>query len=279
MSNPSMKVDIDGQTIHMEVVTVDAQLAKEWLGRNRDNRNQSRVNSARITRAMELAEFKFIGDPIRFSQTGRLLDGQHRLKAIVDTGASQTMLIMTGFEDEAQMYMDQGKARQAADQLRIAGVTKSNMNNWAAVARLVIRWDAGDVMGDMLIASNPEVVAFCEEHHDEMAAAIAAAKAQYKRVGARVTAAGAVHFFANRIDHDLCARFFRQLASGEDLSNGNPIFALRDTLLRRKTTDRFRLNEEIVLFVRAWNAARKGEVLTRLQLPREGIKPMNFEMK
>lgn len=279
--NQSIVVEVDEQRLELRILNVGPDLAQAWLDKNTNNRNEARGNRAKISRSMEMDDFKFLGDPVRFDTDGNLLDGQHRLRAIVDTGTEVPLLIIRGFRPEAQLYMDQGKMRQAGDQVKLAGITGQSGNNWAAIARLIIRWDAGDVLGNLLVPGTAEIVAFCEEHKDQMARAVSAAAAQYRRIGGRKPVAGATFYFAELIDAQLAHKFFRQLATGEDLRAGDPVFALRDTLLKRKGTGGTKLNanEELALFVRAWNGARAGEVLQRLQLPREGLKAYSFDMK
>lgn len=280
-SNQSIVVEIDGQRLELRILNVGPDLAAAWLAKNANNRNEARGNKAKISRSMELDDFKFLGDPVRFDEDGNLLDGQHRLKSIVETGSELPLLVIKGFKPEAQLYMDQGKVRGAGDQIKLAGVAEKGGNNWAAIARLIIRWDAGDVLGNLLVPGTAEIIAFCNEHRDQMRRAESAANAQYRRVGGRRPVAGATFYFAELIDAQLAHKFFRQLATGEDIRLGDPVFALRDTLLKRKGTGGTKLNsnEELSLFVRAWNAARAGIVLQRLQLPREGLKAYNFEMK
>lgn len=270
---------IDGQTITLEFVEVGPDLAAAWLAANENNRNTKKGNLSKITRAMELDEFKFVGDPLRFDDTGRLIDGQHRLIAIRRSGTSQTLLVMRGFHPEAQMYVDQGSVRQPGDQVQIAKVTEKSAKDWASIARLAIRWDAEDLTTNILVPSNPEIVAFCHEHLDQMRRAVQAAKAQYTRVKGRVPVAGAVHFFAEEIDAQLCAEFFRKLASGSELAAGDPVFALRDALLTRKDRNRLTMLEELVLYVSAWNAKRAGRVIQRLQQPRLGLRSEAFQLK
>jgi len=270
---------IDGQTITLEFVEVGPDLAAEWLKLNDNNRNTKKGNLSKITRAMELDEFRFVGDPVRFDDTGRLIDGQHRLIAIRRSGTSQTLLVMRGFHPEAQLYVDQGSGRQPGDQVQISKLTEKSARDWASIARLAIRWDAEDLTTNILVPSNPEIVAFCSEHKDQMARAVAAAKAQYSRVRGRVPVAGAVHFFAEEIDTALCHEFFRKLASGAELAVGDPVFALRDALLKRKDRDRLTTLEELALYVSAWNSKRAGRVVQRLQQPRLGYRPESFQLK
>jgi hypothetical protein len=270
---------IDGQTITLEFVEVDPELAATWLAANENNRGTKKGNLSKITRAMELDEFRFVGDPVRFDETGRLIDGQHRLIAIRRSGTSQTLLVMRGFKPEAQMYLDQGSGRQPGDQVQIAKITEKSARDWASIARLAIRWDAEDLTTNILVPSNPEIVAFCNEHLDEMERAVRAAKAQYSRLRGRVPVAGAVHFFAETIDAQLCAEFFRKLASGAELTLGDPVFALRDALLKRKDRDRLTTLEELALYVSAWNSKRAGRVVQRLQQPRLGLRTEAFQLK
>ena len=271
--------EIDGQLITLEFVEVGPALAKKWLDLNTNNRNTKKGNLSKITRAMELDEFRFVGDPIRFDVKGRLIDGQHRLLGIRRSGTSQTLLVMRGFHEEAQLYVDQGSVRLAGDQVRISGVAESATNDWASIARLAIRWDAEDLTTNILVPSNPEIVAFCSEHLDQMRRAVAAAKAQYSRVKGRVPVAGATYFFAEQIDAVLAVEFFRKLATGADLPAGDPVFALRDALLKRKPRDRMTYLEELALYVAAWNAKRAGRLVQRLQQPRLGLRTEAFQLK
>lgn len=274
-----MDVEVDGQKITIELITVTPKMANEWLKRNEHNRNKKPKQLAKITRSMDLGEFRFAGDPIRFDKRERLIDGQHRLTAIVRSGESQPLLVMFGFDEEIQMHVDQNSVRQAGDQVMMFGPADRGGNNWASIARLIIRWDAEDLISNILVPSNAEIVAFCEEHPEQMRRAVTAANAQYRRVGTRKPVVGAVHFFAEEIDPTLCAQFFRSFATGEGLNAGDPVFALRDTLLKRRQVAQPGVNELIALFARAWNAKRKGQPLQRVQLPREGFKPDSFDLR
>lgn len=274
-----MTVEVDGQKIIIELVTVTPEMASEWLKRNEHNRNKKPKQLAKITRSMDLGEFRFAGDPIRFDKKQRLIDGQHRLTAIVRSGEAQPLLVMSGFDEEIQMHVDQNSVRQAGDQVMMFGPADKGGNNWASIARLIIRWDAGDLVSNILVPSNVEIVAFCEEHPDQMRRAVTAANSQYRRVGTRKPVVGAVHFFAEEIDAALCAEFFRTFATGEGLHAGDPVFALRDTLLKRRQVAQPGVNELIALFARAWNAKRRGQTLQRVQLPREGFKPDSFDLR
>lgn len=264
---PKMKTEIDGLELEFEIREVTPQVAQAWMAKNDHNRNVKKRHKAKLTRAMELEEFRFVGDPVRFSAQGRLLDGQHRLLSIIESGKAQLLLIITGFADDDQQYMDSGAIRSAADQVGLV-LQKTQPSVWASVARLIIRWDAEDLLTEELTPAPPEINLFIQEHDDAMQRAVRAANAVYSTTRGSKAVAGAAYFMAEQIDAVLAVAFWRQLATGEGLHQGMPVFALRDALLRRRTNQRWRQPEEVAAYVRCWNSARSGSAINRLTLTR-----------
>lgn len=164
---PKMKTEIDGLELEFEIREVTPQVAQAWMAKNDHNRNVKKRHKAKLTRAMELEEFRFVGDPVRFSAQGRLLDGQHRLLSIIESGKAQLLLVITGFADDDQQYMDSGAIRSAADQVGLV-LQKTQPSVWASVARLIIRWDAEDLLTEELTPAPPEINLFIQEHDDAM---------------------------------------------------------------------------------------------------------------
>lgn len=70
---------------------------------------------------MRNGNWKANGEAIKFSSTGRLLDGQHRLRACVKEQVPFTTLVIRGLEDEAMAARsgDEG-IRRLAEGLRSA---------------------------------------------------------------------------------------------------------------------------------------------------------------
>jgi hypothetical protein len=66
-------------------------------------------------------EWMLTGDTIKFSDAGLLRDGQNRLRACQRAGVPFRTHIVFGIEDEAFDRLDQGKNRNGADVLSIAG--------------------------------------------------------------------------------------------------------------------------------------------------------------
>ncbi len=79
------------------------------------------------------------------------------------------------------------------------------------------------------------------------------------------TAAGIAFFLFHKIDPEQCHRFFDELITGANLGATHPAKMLRDKLLRTLDTP----NEQLALYIKAWNAYRRDEPLVRLQKPNE----------
>ena len=65
------------------------------------------------------------GESIKISKTGKLIDGQHRLNAIVKSGKTYEFLVVTDLEDEVYTVIDSGVSRTGGDALHVLGVSSA----------------------------------------------------------------------------------------------------------------------------------------------------------
>jgi hypothetical protein len=103
----------------VSVVDISPELARQWLNLNIGNRPASQAHVAKLERFIREGKWKMTGDPIRFSKTGKLIDGQHRLQAILNSGSTVQCVVMRDLEDEIFNVIDSGKSRQKSDILFI----------------------------------------------------------------------------------------------------------------------------------------------------------------
>lgn len=100
----------------VEIVSVTPHLASEWLRFNVDNRTLRRTTVETLKGAFQRGEYKQTHQGIAFSETGRLLDGQHRLTAISELRDGVFPMVVTwGLPDDAFGAIDVGLKRTAAD--------------------------------------------------------------------------------------------------------------------------------------------------------------------
>ena len=138
-------------TVSMETVTPEQ--AEAWL-----TNNNSRNRHIRERHAQQLARKMFEGkwmpsSMISFDCHGRLLDGQHRLRAQVLAQVPATYVVQRNLPTEAQNEIDQGAKRSSSDILTLNGVGKAS-GTLAAALRTLKTWDLGliDTAGSSAIA-------------------------------------------------------------------------------------------------------------------------------
>lgn len=253
--------------ITMTLETITPEVAKDYLYMNRVNRRLQMNTVNFYARQMREGLWRLNGDAIRFAETGDLLDGQHRLMAVLDAETPLTTWVARGLPTEAQLTMDQQRKRTAGDLLTMIGMVRGNQV--AAIARFIKRWDEGErsirgFSGGQRPMSNAEIVALVQTS-DVYAEAAVAASVRGLAGQAPPKAVGALWVLTSRIDPQFADAFFLYLASGADLSEGNPILTLRRFWANLSSPSVRRGGANMALFVmagvRSWNAWVEGRGL------------------
>lgn len=108
----------------IEVKEVTPEMANEILtNHNGLNRKINKKHVSALALNMTRGTWKFNGDTIRFDDKGNLIDGQHRLSAIVESNKSMTMLFVSGLDTSIIRTIDQEtKPRNLGDILKMDNV-------------------------------------------------------------------------------------------------------------------------------------------------------------
>lgn len=255
------------------IVMVDGAVAARWLERNTNNRTIRRSGVERYKNDIAAGRFHFAGDPVRFDVTGNLLDGQHRLTAIVESeeGTTVPLLVVRGLAPEAQRVMDQGIRRSAADQLGLRGVKGASFV--AAAAKVYLIWQTGLLFRDNKVAvatiTTPYIEEWVAENPDD-AEFLRKVSTSAKQNDAPPSVAGAAAIAFGRIDPEKAVEFFHLLSHGAG-TQGHPIVTLDKRLQRIRREGLRTTNRDFLsLFILAWNAWRDGRTMTKFQRPRGG---------
>lgn len=255
---------------------VDPARADELLAHNTRNRLLHAGAVEAYGRSMVDGEWAFAGDPIRVADDGTLLDGQHRLNAIVKSGQPQWMIIIHGLPLATQAKIDVGRKRDVAQQLAMQGIP--NASAVAATARLYMTWMHWIRHRTAVQWTNPQVTAFAMDRIDYIHPATHAAQSARRELPVSGPAVASAYMRAAEITDVFRANeWFERLATGTDLSIGDPIHSLRRSLLLDKDNKgAIRGHFQLYKIVRAWNADAKGEALRSMQPPKDGVNVSTF---
>lgn len=263
---------------HAELISVSPTIAARWLERNESNRGvrEGRVNG--LAEAMRRGEFVITGDTIKFAPDGRLLDGQHRLWAVLESGVTVQMLVAYNIAPEAQTVMDSGAARTFADTLKWKG--EKNYTIMAGALRILTGfYRTGKVVTGQyqVIATPGQMLAFLDDHPSVRDHVYTPHHETTKRMLTPSTAAALYYLFA-QVDRSDAESFFTLLATGSGLREGHPIFTLRRALEinANRRTAKVSSTFRCAWTIKAWNAWRRGERVFQIRWVPGGANPEVF---
>lgn len=101
--------------MEIKVQVVTPAMAQAWLDEfNIGNRHLTPARVTALAKDMSAGRFQLSHQGIAFS-VDRLIDGQHRLAAIVKSGVPQTLLVVRGVNPSTYMVVDQGAKKSSGD--------------------------------------------------------------------------------------------------------------------------------------------------------------------
>jgi len=119
-----------------QVVSVTPRLASQWLELNPNNRRISQARVSFYASQMQSGSWKLTHQGIAFDEQGYLVDGQHRLCAVILSGVTTRFWVFDGVSRESMIAIDVGKARTADDAFILLGDEATRHS--VAVARILL---------------------------------------------------------------------------------------------------------------------------------------------
>lgn len=248
--------------INYKRINLTPQMAKELLSNNTRNRAMRDKYVDALAATIRRGEWEFDGSPIRVSESGVLLDGQHRLMAIAEAGIPCDTMILTGLRDEVQLTIDSGKARRFSDYLKIIGIKDAPAVS--SITRLYWMYERGHLGGKgNWRRPDPQPRQLMETYAQYQGKITKSVSRGYhvKGHGLKInaTAVSVAHMILTPIDQADAAEFFERLRDGAGIKERDPIFALRRQLNSRPKHVHMRSDHQLALIIKAWNKWRDGE--------------------
>lgn len=104
--------------MRFEIVKVTPDMALKFLEKNDGNRKLREHRAAYLARAIEEGKWKLTHQAAAISKKGRILDGQHRFRAITLAGKPAMMVIAYDVPEDVFAVMDAGLPRKMHERLR-----------------------------------------------------------------------------------------------------------------------------------------------------------------
>ena len=260
------------QSITSKVETITPKKAQIYLESNTNNRRVRQTTVDFYARIMSSGAWKLNGKTIVISNEGVILDGQHRLQACVNSGATFQTVVVRGPEDECFGTIDQGVVRTGGDIVGREGYSQSNRKSAATRVILAIDEVDGGIEGFKpnlgLKRAHIEILDYVVENDDLLTEACNAVREDDGPSICKPPAVFvALYVFLAQKNRTKAKEFFEQLTSGENLNKSDPTYKLRKTLVGALSVTGVRRKKTWVLAItiKAWNAFLQGSTVGQLK--------------
>lgn len=226
--------------------TVTPEQATAWLDANtaRNRKLKSWVVENYAT-AMRRGEWLLTGESLKFAD-GQLIDGQHRLTACVLAGVPFETVVIEDIDPGVFEVLDTGTKRTAGDALHIAGIEGGSRLVATAVALMQLRtgWSSAKINNTITrhqfmkyVVANEDTLRSASEDGRRIGVAIGLSKAWWSAViydladqfNGNATPVASTRTDVHTVDPDV---FTSGLVTGSDLTEGDPVLALRGWVIR-----------------------------------------------
>lgn len=256
-------------TILEEWIDLTPELAQKFLAKNFDNRSVRQAHVSTLARDMAAGNWRATGEAIKFDYNDRLIDGQHRLKAVIASGATIRVLLILGLDPDVREVIDTPSHRSARDALRFEGHVRYT-TTIAGAAKVGILFEAGYWRNALDThnrpVSNLEVIEWVNNNpriHEWPE--FATKTATLIDIQSPSTWLYCLYVLS-AIDEEGAREFASSLAELRTTGPGDPRLALLNAIRTARSTRRRMAPAEVIYLVfRTWNAWRKEEALRKLQ--------------
>ena len=247
----------------MGVETITPHKAQAYLDAS-THKNRTISESRVLSLAIDMEEGRFLlnGETIIFDDDCNVIDGSHRLNAVVLSRATIKSYVVRGaIHADSFETIDSGGMRNGGDVLGISGIVNAQVVSTAC--NWLFRLKTNNLMSRKSL-NNSQFVKF---HNENPGLTESVRMATRTKKLCSVGIMGALHYLFAKKNAALADAFVDQLATGAELSDTDPIYHLRETFIRdaAKRHERMGAMYRMAVTIKAWNALRNEQEVKALR--------------
>jgi len=259
----------------LKKVLLTPEEAVRLLEHNTLNRPLNDQHVKRLASQIIDGKWRFNGDTIKFSANGEILDGQHRLWAVVEAKMPIETIIVKGVEKDAFATIDTlRKPRNGADILALNGATKHRAITSAALQWL-LRWQRGTLEKYQAPINRIENSDIEMAYENNPGIERAVGRVMQLRGLANPSLVGFFYYILTNRSPELAERMVFTLENPAGVTINDPFFRLRMYF----SSDKIKRKEPVVtiaLMIKAANAAYHNTEVKMLNWRNQGDRPEPF---
>lgn len=240
MSKNTRRQQEDTELPKASLSTITPMLAERWIDQVPDyQRKVDQKQVDKICAAILKGAWAENGATIVFNEEGHLIDGQHRLHAIIKSGKSVRSLVVRGVSKAEKTFQTIGdeKSRKVTDFMHCLHV-----NNVAAVCGMLMTAESGKWPMSHEKLPYVEVLKVVKKYQDQITPIVNAVSEGGRFVKQHSFCAFLV-FYYTHIEPvknlERLAQFFARLGDGVGLEKSDPVYQLRKRYLEQSASAKF----------------------------------------
>ena len=263
-----------------EVMDITPDMAKKILAhRNKNNRPIRYTHLEKLSDAIEKGEWKVTYQCIAFDKDGNLIDGQHRLAAVLQTRQTVKMTVATNMDPSIFEVVDTGSKRSTGDALDILGSEHGRCVSGALKICICYQnfpektWSGANIQQP----STSDITSIYKDRKDEIEALLSVIKKKHKNFKCFSPSLGLALSLllldAGWSDVQIW-EFWDCVTLGANLPPDSVVLSFRNQLSdpffrkRHYGTQRYMLNA----FIKCFNSYITSESITKFVAPRPNTK-------
>jgi hypothetical protein len=197
--------------MQVAITNVTPTQAAKWLENNKSNRPVKNWAVNKYAKDLLAGNWATNHQGIAFDNSGNLVDGQHRLLAIIKSGVSVDMVVAYGAE---RFGVDRLAPRSMLDDIKYSDLSNWIASNHLSVANAMIELMSTGTASAKAERTSYETVEFCNKYRDEIEFVANAFKGKHWKFISAAIVQGTIAVAAKYESHQRLAEFIDILATG-----------------------------------------------------------------
>jgi hypothetical protein len=249
--------------MEFQKILVTPEIARGYLTRNKNNRRVKKAHLIRLSNDMKKGLWKEeTAEMIKISNQGNILDGQHRLLAVIESNVSIYFHFAIGLKDEVFSVLDTGSLRNASDSFYVSGVK----NSTSVPAMISLHYGLKNGNKDHYAQKYTKLTNFelLEKYNErsDFWDNVATNSVKWYQSFAKILAPqiiGGIYSLISDVDSEKGLKFMNELCTGYDISN--PVInVLRNSLIKDKMNVRkMPMDLKLAMIIKCWNFYKENK--------------------
>lgn len=251
---------IYGANVIVELCTITPESATNWLRANQHNRPVRRRHVSFLAKQILDGHWQVNGQTIIISEDEQVLDGQHRLLAVIEAGRQIQSLVVYGVDEEAFKTIDTGAVRTGADALclEMPEVNSGTLKAASTAVGWCKRLEDGRLNSTRRI-SNTEIIQYIQKYPSLLQCVERLQSYQHEARPISVGIGAALFEIFQRRSSDLAEDFMQKLYTGEGITREDVEWLLRQAFIRdAQSRTKLPYVAKVRMVCKGWNHRRRG---------------------